>query len=239
MGKVYVLKEPRDKAWNIYALREAARLKKWYIGTYYSPRLRRLLVAFKPTPGTHVNHLVFEEMDESILKESYKMVCPPGCGRCCVARSGAFMLDIEVSKLPLELQLKLETQPKERILTPGGVVTVYYLGTGPGGRCIFYDVQKRRCMLEEMYGKEAKPIICLIEYCTVFAERNGVKYIKTGYKVTDKGVLIFYRRVSDEEWEYVVRRMASLAARIAKAERRRRLEERLKGSRVESSARSA
>ncbi len=221
MGKVYVLREPRSKEWNIYALREAARLKKWYIGTFYSPRLKRLVVAFKPTPGTHVNKLVFEEIDESILKESFRMVCPPGCGRCCVARSGAFMLDVEVSKLPLELQLKLELQPKEKVLTPGGVVAIYYIGTGPGGRCIFYDVKRKRCMLEEQYGREAKPIVCLIEYCTVFAERNGVRYIKTGYKVTERGVLLFYRRVTDEEWDYAVRRMASLADRIARAEARR------------------
>ncbi|AEM39638.1 hypothetical protein Pyrfu_1784 [Pyrolobus fumarii 1A] len=225
MGKVYVLREPRKKDWNIYALREAARLKKWFIGTYYSPRLKRLLIAFKPTPGTHVNRLVFEEMNESLLRESYQMVCPPGCGRCCVAKSGAFMLDIEVTKLPPELQLKLEAQPKERILTPGGVVTIYYIGTGPGGRCIFYNAQQRRCMLEAQYGKEAKPIICLIEYCTVFAERNGKKYLKTGYKVTDNGVLMFYRSVGGDEWKAAIRRMARLTERIAKAERRRRKEQ--------------
>ncbi len=217
------MKEPRRKDWNIYALREAARLKKWFIGTYYSPRLKRLLVAFKPTPGTHVNRLVFEELDESVLKESYRMVCPPGCGRCCAAKSGAFMLDIEVAKLPPELQLKLETQPKERILTPGGIVTVYYLGTGPGGQCIFYDVRRKKCKLEEL-GKEYKPIICLIEYCTVFAEKDGKKYIKTGYRVTPNGVVMFYRRVTEEEWKAAIRRMASLADRIARAERRRRLE---------------
>ena len=230
MGKIYVLKEPRRKDWNIYALREAARLKKWFIGVYYSPKLKRLLVAFKPTPGTHVNRLVFEELDESVLKDAYRMVCPEGCGRCCAAKSGAFMLDIEVAKLPPDLQLALEAQPKERILTPGGIVTVYYLGTGPGGQCIFYDVRRRRCRLEAEYGREYKPIICLIHYCTVFAERNGQKYIKTGYKVTENGVLLFYRRVSEEEWRAAIRRMSSLAVRIAKGERRKRLEEKLAGT---------
>ena len=234
-----MLREPRKKSWNIYALREAARLKKWFVGVYYSPRLKRLLVAFKPTPGTHVNHLVFEELDESILRESYRMVCPEGCGRCCAAKSGAFMLDVEVSKLPVELQLALETQPKERVLTPGGVVTIYYLGTGPGGQCIFYDVRRRRCRLEAEYGREYKPIICLIHYCTVFAERDGNLYLKTGYRVTPQGVVMFYRRVSKEEWEAAVRRMSALAVRIAKGERRKRLEEALRGSRGASSAQAS
>jgi hypothetical protein len=211
MGKIYVLKEPRrDKAWNIYALREAARLKRWFVGVYYSPRLKRLLAVFKPTPGTHVNMLVFEEMGESILRDAYRMECPKGCGRCCVFRSSAFMLDVEVNKLPPELRERVLRQPSELIRTPGGPVRVYRLDTEPMGRCIFFDVEKGECMLERL-GREYKPIVCLLTYCTVFATRNGKLYLKTGYRVLPDGrVEMFYREVSRREWERMVARMGDV-----------------------------
>ena len=228
MGKIYVLREPRrEREWNIYVLREAARLKKWFIGVYYSPRLKRLLVAFKPTPGTHVNMQVFEEIGESVLEDAYRMECPRGCNRCCVFRSGAFMLENEVKMLPPELQTRVLSQPSELVWTPGGPVRVYRLDTEPMGRCIFFDVERGECMLER-YGKHVKPVICLITYCTIFATRGGKLYLKTGYKLLPGGrVVMSYREVSREEWEAAVKRMGALWRRYRRVylEKRREAEE--------------
>jgi len=217
MGKVYVLKEPRnDKSWNIYALREASRLKKWFDGVYYSPQLKRLLIVFRPTPGTHVNHLVFEEIGESVLKDAYRMLCPEGCSRCCVANSGAFILENEVDIIPdEETRMKIMVQPSEVIRTPGGPIRIYYLATESLGRCIFLNPRTGKCMLEERFGKQYKPVICTITYCTVFAERQGQKYVKTGYRVLGGGrVELYYRKVSDEEFEKAVERMGTMLRKL-------------------------
>ena len=216
MGKVYVLREPRsgDEAWNIYALREAARLKRWFMGVYYSPRLGRLLAVFKPTPGTHVNTAVFEEMGESVLRDAYRMECPEGCNRCCVMRSGAFMLDVEVRGLPDELRSRVMRQPSYTVKTPGGRVRVYRLDTGPMGRCIFFDMERGGCALERLLGKKGKPIVCMLTYCTLFASRGGRLYLKTGYTVKGGRTIIRYREVGREEWERAVRRMGGLWRRL-------------------------
>jgi len=213
LAKVWVLKEPRkrDKEWNIYALREAARLKRWFRGVYYSPRLGRLLAVFKPTPGTHVNQLVFEEYGEGVLRDAYRMECPSGCNRCCVIHSGAFMLDVEVRMLPRGLRDVVMRQPKEVLRTPGGKVRVYKLDTGPMGRCVFFDVERGRCILEEKLGKHGKPIVCILTYCTVFATRGGKRYVKTGYRVHPDGrVELRYREVEEREWRAMVQRMGSV-----------------------------
>jgi hypothetical protein len=212
LAKIYVLREPRrEREWNIYALREASRLKKWFLGVYYSPKLKRLLVAFKPTPGTHVNLNVFEEIGESVLKDAYRMECPSGCNRCCVFRSGAFMLENEVKQLPEDLQAKVLNQPSELLYTPGGYIRVYRLDTESMGRCIFFDVERGECGLERRIGKHGKPVICLVTFCTVFASRDGKLYLKTGYKLLPDGrVVIGYREVGQEEWEAAVKRMGGL-----------------------------
>ena len=217
MGKVYVLKEPKkDKSWNVYALREASRLKRWFEGVYYSPQLKRLLIVFRPTPGTHVNRLVFEEIGETVLKDAYKMLCPEGCSRCCVANSGAFILENEVDALPDEkTQMKIMVQPSEIVRTPGGPVKIYYLATESLGRCIFLNPRTGKCVLEERFGKQYKPIICTITYCTVFAEKQGQKYVKTGYRVLGDGrVELYYRRVSDGEFEKAVERMGTMLRKL-------------------------
>jgi len=217
MGKVYVLKEPKkDKAWNIYALREAARLKHWFQGVYYSPRLKRLLAVFKPTPGTHVNMLVFEEIGESILRDAYKMECPRGCNRCCVIRSGAFIVENELRWLPKEVRDRITKQPSELIRTPGGWVRIYRLDTETMGRCVFFDVEKGSCMLEK-YGKHAKPVVCLLTYCTVFATRDGKLYLKKGYRVHRDGrTVIHYEEVDKRAWSRMVSRMGSVWVRYRK-----------------------
>ncbi len=221
LGKIYVLKEPRrnDKEWNVYALREAARLKKWFTGVYYNPRLGRLLAVFKPTPGTHINKLVFEELGESMLKDSYKMVCPKGCSRCCTIHSGAFIIEDEVRLLPTNLQAKVMEQPSVLLRTPGGPIRVYRLDTGSMGRCIFLDIERGTCILEEG-GKYLKPIVCLITFCTVFAEKNGEKYLKTGYTIHNKKVVLLYRRVGGKEWEWAIRRMGSVLRRLQRYRKR-------------------
>jgi hypothetical protein len=225
MGKVFVLREPRkrDREWNIYALREAARLKRWLDGVYYSPRLQRLLAVFRPTPGTHVNMLVFEEMGESVLADAYRMECPRGCNRCCVIHSGAFILDVEVRMLPDEARSIVLRQPRETVVTPGGKVRVYKLDTEAMGRCIFFDVESGGCKLEA-YGKYLKPIVCLLTYCTVFASRNNKLFLKSGYKeLRDGSVLINYREVDEKQWKRMVDRMGSVWRRYRKVLRSQRV----------------
>ena len=220
MGKrLYALKEPRDdKAWNIYALREASKLKKWLLGVYYHPDLKRLLVVFNPTPGTHINKLVFEDISERLIHESYKMECPEGCGRCCVIQSGAFILSSEVDELPEDMKVRLKVQPVETVKTMGGPVKVYKLGTGPMGMCMFFNPSTAKCILEELGGKHLKPIICLITYCTVFASRNGKLYLKTGYKeLSDGRIAMYYREATPEEWNRALMKMSSALAKYRKA----------------------
>jgi len=226
LGKIYVLKEPgRDKAWNIYALREAARLKRWFRGVYYSPQLKRLLAVFKPTPGTHVNILVFEEMGESVLRDAYRMECPRGCNRCCVLRSGTFMIENELRSLPGDVRDRVTRQPSELIKTPGGWVRVYRLDTEPMGRCIFFDVEKGACMLEGL-GKHNKPIVCLLTYCTVFATRGGKLYLKKGYRVHRDGrAEIHYEEVDEKTWRHMVARMGSVWTRYRKIYKQQQAEE--------------
>ena len=220
MGKVYILREPKkDKSWNIYALREASRLKRWFDSVYYSPQLKRLLIVFKPTPGTYVNQLVFEEIGESVLKDAYRMLCPRGCSRCCVVNSGAFILENEVDVLPdEEVRMKIMVQPSEIVRTPGGPIRVYYLATESLGRCVFLSPRTGECVLEKRFGKQYKPIICAITYCTIFAERGGQKYVKTGYRVLRDGrVELYYRRVDDSEFEKAVERMGTMLRKLRRA----------------------
>jgi len=228
LGKVWVLREPRrgDREWNIYALREAARLKRWFDGVYYSPRLGRLLAVFRPTPGTHVNRLVFEQLDESLLRDAYRMECPEGCNRCCVIHSGAFMIDLEVRQLPDELRGLVERQPREVLRTPGGKVRVYRLDTEPMGRCIFFDVERGRCMLEERLGRSFKPIVCLLTYCTVFATRNGRLYLKRrGRRTRDGRIIMEYVEVDEKTWQRMVERMGSVWRRFRRVYREKMREQ--------------
>ncbi len=229
MAKIYVLKEPRrEREWNIYALREAARLKKWFQGVYYSPKLKRLLAVFKPSPGTHVNLLVFEELGESIVRDSYRLICVKGCGRCCAMFSGAFILENEVQSLPSDMKAQVYMQPSELVRTPGGPVRVFSLATGPLGRCVFFDPDRCTCRIEEQASWKAKPIVCLLTYCTLFAEKNGKLYIKMGYRETRSGVEIFYREASREEVEALARRLSWRWRRGEAA--RRALEESAEGA---------
>lgn len=223
MGKrLYVLKEPKDdKSWNLYALREASKLKKWLLGVYYHPDLKRLLIAFNPSPGTHINRLVFEDIPERLIHESYKMECPEGCGRCCVIQSNAFILNNEVDQLPEDIKVRLKVQPVEKVRTIGGMVRVYRLGTGPMGMCMFFNSTTAKCNLEEIGGKSLKPIICLITYCTVFALRGGKMYLKVGYKeLPDGRVAMFYSEATLEEWKRMLTKMAGALMKYRKAKGR-------------------
>lgn len=212
---LYALREPKDdKAWNMYALKEASKLKNWFLGTYYNDELKRLLVVFDPPPKTYINESVFEDLPGGTIKESYLMECPEGCGRCCAFQSNTFILSNELKYLPEKIQAKIRLQPLEEVNTPTGALKSYRLGTGILGMCIFFNPSTIKCALEEIGGKAAKPIICLITYCTIFATKGGSFFLKVGYKeLNDRKVAMFYRQVTREEWRRALAKMASISAR--------------------------
>ncbi|MET1128380.1 MAG: hypothetical protein ABWW70_03585 [Thermoproteota archaeon] len=217
MPVYYALKEPTsEREWNIYSLREAARHKKRLAGVYYSPKLRRLLAVFRATPGTHFNELVFERVEGRVIEDAYRMECPEGCNRCCVIHSGAFILDTEVRQLPEEARRVIDAQPSYIVRTPGGPVRVYRLDTESMGRCVFFDVERGVCRLEADYGREHKPIVCLLTYCTVFASRGGKLYLKVSARRRGGGYEMVYREVDEEEWRAAVERMSSIWRRYRK-----------------------
>jgi len=204
----YALREPRgDEGWNLLSLREAARLKGSLLGVYYSPQLRRLLAVFRVAPDTRVDEAFFERIDPSLLERAYRMECPGGCGRCCAIFSGAFILDVEVERLPDEVRRAVELQPSRLVETPRGPVRVYSLDTGPAGRCIYFDPQRCACRLEEL-GRGHKPIVCLLTYCTLFASRGGKLYLKVRAREVGGRYEMIYREATEEEWRWAVERMA-------------------------------
>ncbi len=198
VARLYALKQPNGRPeWDFYLLDWAARLKKFYVGTFYVPSRQELVAVFKPTPGTYVSPQAFEPISEDELREAYKMVCLK-CGRCCEARCGAFLLGRELAKIPRELLPKL---PRRVVKTLGGKVYVYALDIGPMGRCVLY---KAGCTLERV-DPMLKPIICMLTYCTGYAERNGEYYVKVSVKKGSKGPVPVYRKVTPEEWEQLKR----------------------------------
>ncbi len=204
MVELYALKEPTgDLEWDYFLLWEAARLKKFYVGTFYVPKLHRLLAVFKPTPGAYISNLAFEKIDSSLLRDAYRMICIPGCGKCCEADSGAFILGNELRDIPKKPREKL---PSFSIVIYGRSIRVYKLDIGPRGRCIFYDEVSGGCRLEGFRGT-IKPIICLIHYCTVFAEKKDTKYVKVAVKRIDNKYIPIYKPVDDEEWKNILRNL--------------------------------
>ncbi|MEM4688819.1 MAG: hypothetical protein QXH65_06785 [Thermofilaceae archaeon] len=198
------LREPGgSEARNLLCLREAARLKGSLIGVYYNPQLRRLLAVFKVPPDARLDESVFERVDPSVIEASYRMECPKGCGRCCAVFSGAFVLDVEIRKLPSEVRQRIEAQPSRLVETVRGLVRVYELGTGPAGRCIFFNVKQRSCQLES-YGRSCKPIICLLTYCTIFASRSGRLYLKVRAREVHGRYEMIYREATEEEWRRAI-----------------------------------
>lgn len=195
MPRYYMLKQPTGSVkWDYFLLYIAAKLKKFYIGTYYIPRYQVLAPVFRITPGTPVDLRALDPVPEDVLRESYRMLCVE-CGWCCVRDSGAFVLENELKDLRDYLDRPLDFTWVETLVGP---LKVYHLDLDPGGKCIFYE---GRCRLPP----EKKPIICLIHYCSLFAERQGRKYVKIAAKrVGEKKVVPIYREVSEEEFRKIV-----------------------------------
>jgi len=201
VAKYYMLRRPTGQArWDYFLLYVGAKLKKFYVGTYYIPKYRVLAPVFKPSPGTPLDLRALVEVPSDILENSYRMICIE-CGWCCERDSGAFALENEVRDLPLHLvDRPLDWKWVDTVIGP---VKVYRLDLGPGGRCVFYS--DGRCLVP----RDRKPIICLIHYCSLYAEMRGRKFIKVGVRRVGGQYEPIYREVSDEEFELIKNRVLS------------------------------
>ena len=83
------------------------------------------------------------------------------------------------------------------------------MGTGPAGRCIFFNPQLCACGLEEEYGRGHKPIICLLTYCTIFASRGGKLYLKVRARKVGSSYEMIYKEASEEERKWTVQKVGS------------------------------
>ncbi len=214
MVKYYMLKQPnpKDPKLNYYLLYVASKHKRSLIGVYYIPSRKALSPVFKARPGEYFEEGAFEEIKSKELEESYKMICIPGCGWCCERNSGAFAFEHEMKHIVAKLyggditNLEMEIgRPidMEWVDTLVGPKRIYRLDLGPAGRCIFY--RDGKCVLDTL--KVEKPIICLVTYCSLYAEKGGKKYIKVAVKKAGDLYIPVYREVSDEEFERIVKRL--------------------------------
>ncbi|RLE80247.1 MAG: hypothetical protein DRJ51_06205 [Thermoprotei archaeon] len=205
--KYYCLKPPTEKpSWNYFLLYTASRLKRFYKGTYYIPG-RTLLPVFV-LPRRLVDWRAFEEVSPRVLRESFKMICV-NCGLCCMENCGAFMFSNEYFETKASLGLDVILPYKTVRASYVGELQVYALDVEARGRCYFYSFGEG-CRL-----KKAKPIICLIHYCTLLAEKGGRKYVKVSVKKTNSGDLPIYRAVSDERFKEIVAQLKEKALRKA------------------------
>lgn len=171
---LYILKKPTGrKSYDFYLLYEASKFKSRYKATYYIPSLKYIAPVFY-LEDYEVNPDVFEPIDKETLSKSYKLICVR-CGLCCVHSSAAFAFEHELKAIKSECYPDLDYSlfnfyyvniPKY------GAVKVYELSQPPQGKCFFY--QYGGCPIP----KRLKPIICLIQYCSLFAEREGKVYMK-------------------------------------------------------------
>ncbi len=200
---LYALRPGRTWRGNYAALYIASLYKDRLKGVYYVPSSRLYAPVFEIDELPPAHEWAFEEVRVSQLNRAYKMVCVK-CGACCVRNSGAFAFAHE---LTAEERASL---PFEVIRVPRvGDLLVYWLDTGPAGRCYFYDEEKNLCRIEDR-----KPIVCLVHYCTLFAERDGHLFVKVAVK--RDGSLV-YRRASRGE----VKRLAGVLRARARAFSRR------------------
>lgn len=187
----YFLKPPsKNSAWNYFLLYKASRLKKYYRGTYYVPG-KTILPLFH-LPLNRIDERAFMKASRRDLEEAYKMVCI-NCGLCCVENSGAFAFEHEYRLIKKFTETYLPSIEVKAVYV--GKLRIYKLDVGPRGRCILYDASKG-CLV---HG-QLKPIICVIQYCSFFAEKKGEKYIK----VPSKSKLL-YTKASDDIFEYYVK----------------------------------
>ncbi len=164
----------RDRVWNLTILWYVAKLRRHYIGTYYFEDTNSLhpVLELDARELRKLPKRLFQPIDPRLLEESYRMVCIPRCGACCERNAGAFAFDFELYELGLNIsQLRCE----EIRLLNGVRTRVCELPNGSWGTCVFYDQDKRRCRVHDL-----KPIICLVSYCSLVAEKHGLLYVKTG-----------------------------------------------------------
>ncbi|RLF06809.1 MAG: hypothetical protein DRK00_00445 [Thermoprotei archaeon] len=196
----YALLEPTgDESYDLFLLYKARKYKSFFHGTYYLPKRRELRPVFR-IPH-EVRDDVFEVIPASELEDSYKMLCV-ACGRCCALNSGAFAFEDELLRISEKLGVPPAFPSREVVVRRVGRLRVYELGVERGGRCYFY--RGEGCMVEREGSWRLKPIICLIHFCSLFAERRGKFYIKVGVKRLEGRFLPIYREVSPSELERIV-----------------------------------
>jgi len=190
---LYMLKQPPgDWASDVGLLVAAALNRRRLVGVYWLPSRGELAAVFRDPLDRWG---AFEPVGEEEVRRAYRMECPRGCGYCCALRSGAFVLDIELRYLPGWARRVVERQPYRTVKTRLGEVKVYKLGTGPLGSCIFFNPKTGGCRLEEEAGRDAKPIICRLTYCTLFATGPEGRMLRVPGSSTPK-----YRLVTKGEW---------------------------------------
>lgn len=199
---LYALKQPPgDWSSDVELLVAAAVNRRRLVGVYWLPGSRRLVAVFRDPVDEWG---AFERVSQDELRRGYKMECPRGCGYCCALNSGAFVLDVELGKLPRWARRVVERQPYREVETKSGRVKVYRLGTKPGGACVFFNPETGGCKLEERAGREAKPIICRLTYCTLFATSSEGRMLRIPGSQVPK-----YRPATRKEWEEAVKELRS------------------------------
>ncbi len=197
---LYMLRQPPG-TWSgdVELLVAAAENRRRLLGVYWLPS-RGILAAVFRDPVDRWG--LFERISEEELRHAYRMECPRGCGYCCALRSGAFVLETELRYLPRWARRIVERQPSRVVETRMGPVRVYMLGTGPLGSCVFFNPRTATCRLEEEAGREAKPIVCRLTYCTLFATGPRGRLLRLPGSKTPK-----YRPATRREWEEAVKAM--------------------------------
>ncbi|WP_460125885.1 YkgJ family cysteine cluster protein [Stetteria hydrogenophila] len=211
---LYALRQPPgDWRGDVELLVAAAVNKRRLVGVYWLPGSGRLVAVFRDPVDEWG---AFERVDPEEVRRGYRMECPRGCGYCCAVNSGAFVLDVELGSLPRWARRVVERQPSRVVETSRGAVRVYMLGTGLLGGCIFFNPETGGCRLEESAGRHAKPIICRLTYCTLFATGPEGRVLRIPGSRTPK-----YRPATRREWEEAVKALRERWMQAYKAAARR------------------
>lgn len=197
----YALLDPTgDESYDLFLLCKAKKYKSFLLGTFYLPRRARLTPVFK-IPW-EVSDDVFEEVPSAEVEDAFKMVCV-SCGRCCALNSGAFAFEDEIA--PVLEKLRQGGLPSRSVSVHRvGTVKLYDLAVGPGGSCAFYTPEG--CEIELKLSRRSKPIICLIQYCSLFAERRGEPHVKVAVERVKGKPIPVYQRVAESELERIAER---------------------------------
>jgi len=197
----YALLDPSgDESYDLFLLYKAKKYKSFLLGTFYLPGRGRLAPVFK-IPW-EVSDDVFEVVPSAEVEVAFKMVCV-SCGRCCALNSGAFAFEDEIA--PVLEKLGQRSLPSREVSVHRvGTVKLYDLAVGPGGSCTFYTPEG--CEIELKLSWRSKPIICLIQCCSLFAERRGEPYVKVAVKRVGGRPTPVYRRVAKSDLEKIAER---------------------------------